>query len=808
MMLRSTLVVLFIVAILTASALAEWSTDPLANNPVCTADSVQTQPAIIADGDGGSIIAWADERTGINHLYAQRLDSEGVPLWNPDGIRICEYNSRQEGLRMIEDGEGGALIVWVDGDYPFTVLYCQRLDDEGTLQWSTGGVYVSNAGTNHHNAAVATDAFSGMVITWMADNSGQDDIYIQRIRDDGSRAWTGTGLLLCDNNEDQWYPTIAPAFGGGAYVAWEDHRDGISEIYAQKVWSNGTLGWAADGLRLNTYGGECVIPKIANHLSGGFVATWVFKSTSYEDMVMYQLFNLNGESQWGYGAELTVTLDPAVDQRHPVITTDSAGKTFIVWESRTNIWDSQLYAQCISDNGDPLWGFNAVPVRIEALISGGQQVFPDGNGGCIIGWYDKRHSFDLYSLYAQRFDLLGNPLWRENGVMASPVSSYSADMMIDADGGIVFAISEFLDGIANPTEVDLFAQRVDPTGFLGRPQPAITNISDFPNDQGGEVLLDWDRVSTDDWPWYATQSYSVWARDPESAPRSAGDYLVQIEGIAAELNLTSEKVTAFYRSGWTFVTSVPAMQQPDYGCTAFTFGDSTAAGIPWMEYKVVAHSDVPWRYWESDVASGYSVDNIAPGAPIALAGESGGEEMVDLAWAASGDQDDDLAEYIIYRGASSGFPLDEAHQIGTATGLTYQDPSGIGTWFFKVTGIDVHGNEGAGSNEAMVVINSSAAGGDILAPGRTMLYAAAPNPFAQQATLSFDLAEPAEVDLGIWSVDGRRLATLASGSYTAGHHQVAWHGLDGFGRSLPQGVYFARFRAGAYTSQQRVMLIR
>lgn len=78
--------------------------------------------------------------------------------------------------------------------------------------------------------------------------------------------------------------------------------------------------------------------------------------------------------------------------------------------------------------------------------------------------------------------------------------------------------------------------------------------------------------------------------------------------------LAPEAIEALARSGWSYVGSVPASYWPDYGYDAPTYGDSTTAGgILWTYYMVVAQTDDRWTFWESPPFPGYSVDNLAPG---------------------------------------------------------------------------------------------------------------------------------------------------------------------------------------------------
>jgi hypothetical protein len=76
----------------------------------------------------------------------------------------------------------------------------------------------------------------------------------------------------------------------------------------------------------------------------------------------------------------------------------------------------------------------------------------------------------------------------------------------------------------------------------------------------------------------------------------------------------------------------------------------------------------------------------------------------------------------------------------------------------------------------------------------TALAPAAPNPFARTTTLSFTLGRAGPVELAIYSVDGRRVATLAQGTREAGPYRLDWDGRDGTGRLVRPGLYYARLR--------------
>ncbi len=97
-----------------------------------------------------------------------------------------------------------------------------------------------------------------------------------------------------------------------------------------------------------------------------------------------------------------------------------------------------------------------------------------------------------------------------------------------------------------------------------------------------------------------------------------------------------------------------------------------------------------------------------------------------------------------------------------------------------------------------------------LPPAReTQLLGPYPNPFNPATELTFHLAEPGAVSLAIYDLTGRRMAVLAAGElYEAGRHTVTWTGHDDAGGRLASGVYFARFSAGGYSAESKLVLLK
>ena len=99
-----------------------------------------------------------------------------------------------------------------------------------------------------------------------------------------------------------------------------------------------------------------------------------------------------------------------------------------------------------------------------------------------------------------------------------------------------------------------------------------------------------------------------------------------------------------------------------------------------------------------------------------------------------------------------------------------------------------------------------------LTPKETALLANYPNPFNPETWIPYQLAEPADVTLTIYAVNGQVVRRLALGHQSAGIYQsksraAYWDGRNAFGEPVASGLYFYAFTAGDFTATRK-MLIR
>ncbi len=78
-----------------------------------------------------------------------------------------------------------------------------------------------------------------------------------------------------------------------------------------------------------------------------------------------------------------------------------------------------------------------------------------------------------------------------------------------------------------------------------------------------------------------------------------------------------------------------------------------------------------------------------------------------------------------------------------------------------------------------------------------------PNPNSAGVRLGFTCPAPGPVDLAIYAVDGRRIATIMERRVAAGPHEAVWDG-----GTAPSGAYFAVLRTPGRSVSARFVRLR
>lgn len=95
-------------------------------------------------------------------------------------------------------------------------------------------------------------------------------------------------------------------------------------------------------------------------------------------------------------------------------------------------------------------------------------------------------------------------------------------------------------------------------------------------------------------------------------------------------------------------------------------------------------------------------------------------------------------------------------------------------------------------------------------PSLARIGPARPNPFNARTTIAYlvpeGLATVSELSLDIYDVRGRHIRDLDV-DRSPGAHEVVWNGSDDSGRTVPAGIYLAKYTCGGHQSSLKLALV-
>ena len=207
------------------------------HNKTSTHNKLHGEPRVTGDGEGGIVVVWQIYENFINdNLYAQRIGRDGKKRWGERGVTICDASGIQKHASIAADGRGGLVVVWRDERDVYSDLYAQRLDPDGKPQWRANGVPICVAGGHQDKPSLVRWGNDRFFVAWVdfREDYGEESrnaIYGQAIDLEGNVLWEQAGVPICTAKGEQQPPFAIGTALDGLAVVWSDARRDLGDIY-------------------------------------------------------------------------------------------------------------------------------------------------------------------------------------------------------------------------------------------------------------------------------------------------------------------------------------------------------------------------------------------------------------------------------------------------------------------------------------------------------------------------------------------------------------------------------------------------
>jgi hypothetical protein len=825
--------------------------------PVCVADGPQYQTQAIPDGTGGAIMVWTDYRgiTGYGDIYAQRIDGTGTARWTENGMPICTADSEQNGSRIVPDGAGGMIVVWNDyreGQYN---IYAQRVNADGDTLWQADGVPVDTSQGDQQSLEAVSDGEGGAIVVWLDTRNTNWDIYGQRIDGGGNLLWGEGGVPICLAGISLGTLKLVATPDGSAIAVWNDVRTGSWEIYAQKIDVDGNTLWLSDGATVCPYSSNKYTPQAAADGSGGVMVVW-YDDRDGSNPIYAERVDQDGNPAWSPDGVMVFSTNGA---NEPSIMADGSGGAYVgldLYSLDKGYYD--IYVKKLDHDGNLLWG----PEGSAVCTAQNNQYYPqlcsDDRGGVIVGWIDFRAQSGYAGVYCQRVGLSG--LWG----YPEPKIVSCGDVPMDQGGYVRITTRASTLDMAGENETPIFGYNVWRmiTGGGGGPDMAPASSARVPAvDRAKALALLSDPATATGVRVGGSDAIALGL--PEGDWESAGFWFATTDTVYNAAVPTKNDSTEAGAAEETFIvtahTSMPGLfvaSEPMVGCSVDNLAPGGTGGFAGAETASPPGLMLSWSPNAAPDMGKYNVYRgddalFVPGAS-SLLGTTEGMTFHDPAW---------VKAYMYFYKLVA---VDQHGNMGPSALLTPDDIK-VGTMVasfaasLKQFAIEVSwtlsevdegatfrvlrsvlGNEFAELPSAAIVrdglafsivdrgvepgttyryrVNIVSAGGSrqlfeteaISTPAMPLtLNQNHPNPFNPSTTIGYYLPEASVVTLEIYDSSGRLVARLADREQQEkGTHSIGWRGLDTAGRSVSSGVYFYRLTSGKEILSRKMVLLR
>lgn len=734
----------------------------------------QFLPSVIAAGNSGFVITWMSDINWYPDIYAQRYADDGTALGNNFKVNDDDENVLRASPSIASDRSGNFLITWQDYRNGNSDIYAQQYAADGTADGKNLKINDDTGFTSQRSPFASMIGDSNYVILWQDKRSNENEIYAQHVASDGIRS--GDNFKInCDEAIPHRPYRITVNKNGSFVMTWSDEREGVYNIYAQRIFRDGTASGNAfivSDVPQNGY--PITSPAIASDSSDNFAIVWA-DSRNGEYDIFAQQYSQKGIAD---GGNFKINDDEgSAFQLNSAIATDGNGNFVITWKDYRN-GNIDVYAQRYSSDGTALGNNFKANNVIGSTFEFAPSVSADGNGNFVITWEDSSdHDFNIF---AQRYSSDGTALGDNFKVNDDQENAGQFDPAISSDGSGNFVIA-WLDG-RNGHNKDIYVQRFSSDGTVlesnlkvnddaGNPAQFDPAISSDPN---GNFVITWKDYRN------GSSNSDIYAQ------RYSNDGIA----LGSNFKVNDDEGRAYQYS--------PAIATDANGNCVITWIDGRNEN-----YDIFVQH--------------FSSDGTALGSNLKVNDDEG-----IVSQSAPSISADELGNFVItwtdYRNGTADIHAQRYLNDGTEKGSNFritntseknQSAPAVKLWKSRIyttwtdnraggTGKDIWANVLNWENPTSIDSEEPCP-----LPSIFRIYQNYPNPFNAHTKIKFALPEQINVKIEIFNIVGEKVCTLIDEERLSGNYEIHWNA-----DSYSSGAYFIRIEAGKFREIKKMLLLR
>jgi hypothetical protein len=359
--------VLLIVSVLIISSvpiLGQWASNPAENTAISTMNGEQALPKIAVDSNGYAYVSWFSNEAGNYNVRLQRLDVNGNPLWQTNGILVSTepQDSWITDYDLTADPSGYAVVTFTDIRTGQSNPVGYRISPNGDMMWGQTGILLANDNNFDPSPKVCVTTVGNSVFAWQSlPDSGDSLVRLQKISPDGEFLW-GDGISLSEAGVDYTVPYVFPAENDFVYLIWHKETGPYYApnrgLYVQKLDADGNFLWtSAVEIYAPVPSGPVVYLKMCRDDSGGIIFAW-YRSIDTSHFHCYvQHMDTDGTITMPVNGVLASTSTARIHlYPAPAFLSQTQEIVLFFSEQDLNQITRGMYAQKFDLQGNRLWG--------------------------------------------------------------------------------------------------------------------------------------------------------------------------------------------------------------------------------------------------------------------------------------------------------------------------------------------------------------------------------------------------------------------------------------------------------------------